>query len=50
MAGTGEDERTVSFSSLEEEVEYWKEKSMEYRAKCVDKYISSSVSYQHGVM
>lgn len=33
MAGLGE-ESSVSFASPEEEVEYWKEKAMEYRAKC----------------
>ncbi len=33
MAGTGEDEGSVSFSSPEEEIEYWKEKALEYRAR-----------------
>lgn len=30
MADEGED---ISFASPEEEIEYWKEKAMEYRAK-----------------
>ena len=30
MAGTGEE---LSFTSPEEEIEYWKEKALEYRAK-----------------
>lgn len=33
MAGTGEDEDSLSFSSPEEEMEYWKEKALEYRAR-----------------
>lgn len=32
MTETG-DENSVSFASPEEEIEYWKEKAMEYRAK-----------------
>ena len=32
MADSGED---VTFTSPEEELEYWKEKAMEYRAKYV---------------
>lgn len=35
MAGTGEGENSLSFTSSEEELEYWKEKAMEYRAKWV---------------
>ena len=33
MAGTGEEDVSVSFGSPEEEVEYWKEKALEYRAR-----------------
>ena len=33
MAGTGEGEGSVSFNSPEEEIEYWKEKALEYRAR-----------------
>ena len=32
MAGM-EESTSVSFASPEEEIEYWKEKAMEYRAK-----------------
>lgn len=33
MADTGNDEGGVTFGSIEEELDYWKEKAMEYRTK-----------------
>ncbi len=33
MADTETDEQEVSFNSIEEELDYWKDKAMEYRQK-----------------
>ena len=40
MSGADDNEGSVSFSSPEEEIEYWKEKAMEYRAR----YLASLAS------
>jgi len=44
-----ETEEEVSFTSPEEEVEYWKEKAMEYRAK-LETTLSTFIVKPHAVL